>query len=571
MKRFLIALVLFLAPAAASAQCNGVFPNNTVCGNATGSSNIPRVTSPSAFLGAAGGTNGQQQYNNSGALGGFTQSGDVTVNTSTGVSAIQPGAVTNGKLLAGPINTVKSTLDGTSITDNLVTTLINATCSVIPSACITVFGYVSPVWYGAVADNTTDSGPAFRAAYLAAPNGGRLYIPAGALPYVANSCDADNAVISSVTASPNKAVSIIGDGWNIKTGGSYANPRGSVIRLGASIPNTCSFLRYAGTDIVTGITLRDFAVVASTGTFGTPVGLHGIFIDESVGASAFYLTQMNIDHVFIDNMAAGYSIRVAAVNSGVFSGGLAFSSIRNSQLMSFNATFLGDGVTIDHNTFGQNATVHTRNVGIEFSQVSGATSTTITKNIISNFDGMLIIHGAETPIIRDNEFEQGNTSNSNSSLIFLQSDVAAVNGAVISGNSIAQNSTIGNYAPIALLNANNTTIEGNTIRLLVTYDFITITSSTYTRVNANQCVVLGTIDGNCSLSSLGTLGSKFSALNFRMPFVAVLSLPVCNGASAGTRAVVSDNSVATAFGALIATGGAIFVPVYCDGTAWRQG
>ena len=72
MKRLLLTLALLFAPSLVFAQCNGVFPNNTVCGNATGASNTPRPTSPSAFQGSAGGTNGQIQYNNSGALGGLT-------------------------------------------------------------------------------------------------------------------------------------------------------------------------------------------------------------------------------------------------------------------------------------------------------------------------------------------------------------------------------------------------------------------------------------------------------------------------------------------------------------------
>lgn len=72
MKRILLALALLLFPSLCWAQCNGVFPNATVCGNATGSSNTPRPTSPSAFQGSAGGSNGQVQYNNSGSLAGFT-------------------------------------------------------------------------------------------------------------------------------------------------------------------------------------------------------------------------------------------------------------------------------------------------------------------------------------------------------------------------------------------------------------------------------------------------------------------------------------------------------------------
>lgn len=107
MKKLLLALALIFAPAAASAQCNGVFPNNTVCGNVTGSPNVPIPTNPSAFLGAAGGANGQIQYNNGGALGGFTANGDATIATPSGLVTIQPNAVTSGKIADGSITSAK--------------------------------------------------------------------------------------------------------------------------------------------------------------------------------------------------------------------------------------------------------------------------------------------------------------------------------------------------------------------------------------------------------------------------------------------------------------------------------
>ncbi len=49
MNKLLLALILLLAPAAAQAQCNGVFPNNTACGNVSGSSNTPRAIPLSSF------------------------------------------------------------------------------------------------------------------------------------------------------------------------------------------------------------------------------------------------------------------------------------------------------------------------------------------------------------------------------------------------------------------------------------------------------------------------------------------------------------------------------------------
>lgn len=118
MKKLLL-LALLLLPSGAFAQCNGTMPNNTVCGNVTGSANLPRATSPSAFLGAAGGTNGQIQYNNGGALGGFTTGGDLTFSNPN--FTIANKAVTNAKINNGAANTVKGSVDGTTTSDLAVT------------------------------------------------------------------------------------------------------------------------------------------------------------------------------------------------------------------------------------------------------------------------------------------------------------------------------------------------------------------------------------------------------------------------------------------------------------------
>lgn len=73
MKKLLLGLWLLCAPSIALAQCNGVFPNNTACGNISGGSNTPRAIPLTSFPGnVPGGSNGQIQFNNSGAFGGLT-------------------------------------------------------------------------------------------------------------------------------------------------------------------------------------------------------------------------------------------------------------------------------------------------------------------------------------------------------------------------------------------------------------------------------------------------------------------------------------------------------------------
>lgn len=126
MKKLLLTLALLAATSILStsswAQCNGVFANNTVCGNVTGANNTPRPTNPSAFLGAAGGTNGQIQYNNSGALGGFTANGDCTVNTITGdVICTKTNSVA-----FGPFATSSALIQSTSTITGATTTFTSA-------------------------------------------------------------------------------------------------------------------------------------------------------------------------------------------------------------------------------------------------------------------------------------------------------------------------------------------------------------------------------------------------------------------------------------------------------------
>lgn len=87
MKKIILILAFCLLPSLAFAQCNGIFPSQTVCGSAAGG--VPGPLPTSSFALAPGGSSNQIQYNNgAGGLGGFTASGDATVNVSTGVVTV---------------------------------------------------------------------------------------------------------------------------------------------------------------------------------------------------------------------------------------------------------------------------------------------------------------------------------------------------------------------------------------------------------------------------------------------------------------------------------------------------
>lgn len=153
--RFVAALALLAGVlSAASANAQGCGPQNPNCivttmppgdasNRAASDAFVQQAISP---FSPPGGSNGQQQYNNNGVFGGFTQSGDVAVSTSTGAATIQPNAVTtnkiadsnvttnkigdanvtNAKLAPGAANTVKGSLNGTTTSD-----LALASCSAV--------------------------------------------------------------------------------------------------------------------------------------------------------------------------------------------------------------------------------------------------------------------------------------------------------------------------------------------------------------------------------------------------------------------------------------------------------
>lgn len=107
MKKLLLLLALLaFCPNVAFAQCSGVFANNTVCGNTSGSSAPPKsvaisTITPTLVVGTAiisGGTSGRVLYDNAGVLGEYTQA-QLTGQINTATASL------SGALPAWPNNT----------------------------------------------------------------------------------------------------------------------------------------------------------------------------------------------------------------------------------------------------------------------------------------------------------------------------------------------------------------------------------------------------------------------------------------------------------------------------------
>jgi hypothetical protein len=112
----LVFILLLMFGGVARAQQNGPthFSQNfnAVMTNVPTAGQVPVATGRSTAHWAAGGGSGTPggpvgsvQYNNSGSFGGFTMSGDCTINTSTGAIAC-PGSASNGQLLYNHAGTI---------------------------------------------------------------------------------------------------------------------------------------------------------------------------------------------------------------------------------------------------------------------------------------------------------------------------------------------------------------------------------------------------------------------------------------------------------------------------------
>jgi hypothetical protein len=93
--------------------------------------------------------------------------------------------------------------------------------------------------------------------------------------------------------------------------------------------------------------------------------------------------------------------------------------------------------------------------------------------------------------------------------------------------------------------------------------------------NFNRLQFGGTTDSFPAIARDGA-GIKFTGAaagltsHIKVPAVAVTSLPSAATAGVGARAFVND-ALAPVFGSTVATGGAVAVPVYSDGSAWKVG
>lgn len=353
--------------------------------------------------------------------------------------------------------------------------------------------------FGAVGDGIVDDAPAFRLARDMLPSGSRVIIPEG--EYLLDSLESGD-IVPFIGSNANKGISWEGVGWDIITdtipGQPYAKPSGTILKIGSSTPDTANAFRIVPTTITSGHRFSNLAIIPYNGALGTPKGKNAIFIDADDDNGL--IEQLIIDNVYIDNMATGVSIHSKArVTSG--SGGLAYSTIRNSKLMCVSFEYVGDSVRVYDNTIGYNCL--SDNPAIYAYNVTGAANfTTQGNNLANNYGPLILFDGGTNPAFLFEELEWGNgLTNLHGALVDMRGSISTIYSPLMLGGTYSMNSTAGKVRTIRLGNTVNAQVDkvrlGSANEFAFTNPTITIASPGVFTWNghglaANDLIILST-------------------------------------------------------------------------------
>lgn len=373
---------------------------------------------------------------------------------------------------------------------------------------------------GVDASGATDSAAAIRAYIDAQPAGANIVLEGTQSTNVLMDTVRNGAAIDMVGANATKTLTILGVGWTLSTNGDFTKPQGTIFKLGPNFPTTADFYRHQpnGTLLRGGVRFKDFVVVPSGGVNSTPRGRHGFFFDGSASLEA-YIERLEIDNVYVDNMATGYSLYSKGLDGG--EGVLAGALITNNMMMQIRAENLGDDCTIEHNLLGVHATDDVRNFGIYYYCVSGATTPRIRDNYIFSFQGFIEDDGSINALIEGNECEISAGTNNAGFLIRLTGSKAAVTGFSVAKNRISQNVALATTSPIVVATATGGTVADNWIATPSDYPHIVLqAAASNVRVEGNQSWVNGVLLTQVNVSYAG---SAFSRIRQRIGDTAALT------------------------------------------------
>ncbi len=260
-------------------------------------------------------------------------------------------------------------------------------------------------WFGAVADGTTDNGPAIRLALNFTTYGGTLVIPPGRWGI---GQDASNAWCLRL----NKPVSIVG-------GGQYA----SIVPI-SSVGTSVDTIKVAVDDQYDWTSFKIEGLGIGDPNTGTRNGRYGIYIDTTatgvwiakfriIGCSIWHGADAAINHTNGSNANGGYY--GSSITDNVLEGGIELVGS-------------GDSIVVSGNIISGGG------IGVDATLVDGASLIDIEKNNITSTGGGVVIRLAMNPRIRDNNIEQTTTGALDNAMINLKGDAGTIRNPIVEGN-----------------------------------------------------------------------------------------------------------------------------------------
>ena len=330
----------------------------------------------------------------------------------------------------------------------------------------------------------------------------------------------------------------------VGSGGSAATPTalGTVYGSTGSATPFKTFLGYQAGNSTTGIDSTAIGyqalVTNTTGTDNTAIGY--LALNGASGGS-----NTAVGSGALQNCTSGYQNIAIGINSGM-SMGVGFNNVAvgnsiNGGSGGFNLAF---GVSAGMGT-GSN------NIAMGYGTLSNATS----------YSGNIAIGGSGQTgryIASNNNIAIGNTAMYNS---------GAGGGCIAIGNSAMNSSTATGANNIGIGESTLTGLTSGTTNIAFGY-----TAGTTLTTGPNNIII-----GNAANSSSATVSNEITLGNssstvIRYPhsYSTVANLPSAVTVGRGARTFVT-NALAPVFQATVAGGGAVFTPVYSDGTNWIVG
>jgi hypothetical protein len=373
----------------------------------------------------------------------------------TGYTPLPPGTAGNVLTSNGP---------SVDASFSPIATAISLACTVSPTVCITLFGYVNPVWYGADPTGASDSTSAFNSSMAASSN---VRFPPGKFKFL-------SAINKTLTTVPS-----------------------SITIKGAGAENTILYWPNATNGITINYTSDRHSSHISDLSFTTGATNVGWALKLNNTVLEGVIQQTNIENVTFRGDSFGgtdywnFGIKVAGVSnvnflSDVFYGGAAGAGGTGIILEGVASTspfygivynidqcaFFDTGVGINYGTYIQGVTVNQSNftngqVGI-FSPTGtiGAAQLTVTNSQFNTTQDNILIQSTTTGVqLIGNLFY---VANNFGAVVFGN---AAVGGFdfVITGNLFEGFATVGNYGVLVTSTAMpNGIVSGNIFHSLAT-------------------------------------------------------------------------------------------------------